>query len=77
MLKVFKVLDIVKSIIIKFYNLKITVILLFSKGLLIKVILKLYNKDNKNILLSIISFIKVAKNSEVYIKFIYILIYKM
>ena len=77
MLKVFKVLDIVKSIIVKFYNLKITVILLFSKGLLIKVILKLYNKDNKNILLSIISFIKVAKNSEVYIKFIYILIYKM
>jgi hypothetical protein len=42
-----------------------------------KVILKLYNKDNNNIFLSIISLIKVANNLEVYISFIYILIYKM
>ena len=65
MLKVFKVLDIVKSIIVKFYNLKITVILLFSKGLLIKVILKLYNKNSNSILLSIASLIKAAGNLKV------------
>jgi len=64
-------------IIIKFYNIKIIVIFFFSKGLLIKVILKLYNKDNNNILLSIINLIKVAKNLKVYISFIYMLIYKI
>ena len=77
MLKVFKVLNIIKSIIIKFCNLKIIVIFLFNKGLLIKVISKLYNKDSNNIFLSIASFIKAAKNLKVYISFIYILIYKV
>jgi hypothetical protein len=70
LLEVLEVLDIIKSIIIEFYNLKIIVILLFNKGLLIKVISKLYNKDNNNILLSIASLIKAAGNLEVYISFI-------
>jgi hypothetical protein len=70
LLKVLEVLNIIKSIIIKFYNLKIIVILLFSKELLIKVISKLYNKDNNSILLSIASFIKAAGNLKVYVSFI-------
>jgi hypothetical protein len=77
LLKILKVLDIIKSIIVKFYNLKIIIIFFFNKGLLIKVILKLYNKNNNNIFLGIASLIKVAKNLEVYISFIYILIYKI
>jgi hypothetical protein len=70
LLKVLEVLNIIKSIIIKFYNLKIIVILLFSKELLIKVISKLYNKDNNSILLSIASFIKAAGNLKVDVSFI-------
>jgi len=70
LLKVFKVLNIIKSIIVKFCNLKITIIFLFSKGLLIKVTSKLYNKDNNNILPSIASLIKAAGNLEVYISFV-------
>jgi hypothetical protein len=70
LLKVLEVLNIIKSIIIKFYNLKIIVILLFSKELLIKVISKLYNKDNNSILLSIASFIKAAGNLKAYVSFI-------
>ena len=65
MLKVLEVLDIIGSVIVKFYNLTITVIIIFSKGLLIKVISKLYNKNGNNILLSIASLIKAAGNLEV------------
>jgi len=70
LLEVLKVLNIIKSIIIKFYNLKITIIFLFSKGLLIKVISKPYNKDNNNILPSIASLIKAAGNLKVYVNFV-------
>jgi hypothetical protein len=70
LLKVLEVLNIIKSIIVKFCNLKIIIIFLFNKGLLIKVISKLYNKDNNSILLNIISLIKVAGNLKVYISFI-------
>jgi len=72
-----EVLDIIKSIIVKFYNLKIIVILLFNKGLLIRVILKLYNKDSNSILLSIASLIKAAGNLKVHVNFVYMLKYKM
>ena len=67
MLKVLEVLDIIENIIIKFCNLTIIIIIIFNKGLLIKVISKLYNKNGNNIFLSIISFIKVAGNLEVYV----------
>jgi len=70
LLEALEVLDIIKSVIVEFYNLKIIIIFLFSKGLLIKVISKLYNKDNNSILLSIASLIKAAENLEVYISFI-------
>ena len=76
MLKVLEVLYIIGSVIIKFYNLIIIVIIIFNKGLLIKVISKLYDKDSNSILLSIASFIKVAGNLKVRVSFIYILIYK-
>ena len=65
MLEVLKVLDIIRSVIVEFCNLTIIVIIIFSKGLLIRVISKLYNKNSDNILLSIASLIKVAKNLEV------------
>jgi len=67
LLKVLEVLDIIENIIIKFCNLTIIIIIIFNKGLLIKVISKLYNKNGNNIFLSIISFIKVAGNLEVYV----------
>jgi TM2 domain-containing membrane protein YozV len=63
--EILEVLDIIKSIIVEFYNLTIIVIIIFSKGLLIRVISKLYNKNGNNILLSIASFIKAAKNLKV------------
>ena len=65
MLKVLEVLDIIGSIIVEFCNLTIIVIIIFSKGLLIRVISKLYNKNGNSILLSIVSLIKAAKNLEV------------
>jgi len=65
LLKILEVLNIIESVIIKFYNLTIIVIIIFSKGLLIKVISKLYNKNGNNILLSIISLIKAAGNLKV------------
>ena len=63
--EVLEVLDIIGSVIVEFCNLTIIVIIIFSKGLLIRVISKLYNKNSDNILLSIASLIKVAKNLEV------------
>ena len=65
LLEVLEVLDIVRSVIVEFYNLIIIVIIIFSKGLLIKVISKLYDKNGDNILLSIASLIKAAGNLEV------------
>ena len=75
--EVLEVLDIIGSVIVEFCNLTIIVIIIFSKGLLIRVISKLYKEDSNNIFLSIISLIKVAKNLKVYISFIYILVYKI
>ena len=63
--EILEVLDIIGSVIIEFYNLIIIVIIIFSKGLLIKVISKPYNKNGNNILLSIASFIKATENLEV------------
>ena len=77
LLEALEVLDIIKSVIVEFYNLKIIIIFLFSKGLLIKVISKLYNKDSNNILLNIASLIKATKNLKIYINFIYMLTYKI
>ena len=65
MLKVLEVLDIIKSIIVKFYNLTIIVIIIFSKGLLIRVISKPRDKNNNSILLSTVSLIKAAGNLKV------------
>ena len=65
LLKVLEVLDIIGSVIVEFCNLIIIIIIIFSKGLLIKVISKLYNKNSNNILLSIASLIKAAGNLEV------------
>ena len=63
--EVLEVLDIVGSVIIEFRNLTITVIIIFSKGLLIRVISKPYNKNGNSILLSTASLIKAAGNLEV------------
>ena len=63
--EVLEVLDIIGSVIIEFYNLIIIVIIIFSKGLLIRVILKLYNENGDSILSSIASLIKAAGNLEV------------
>ena len=63
--EVLEVLNIIGSVIVKFCNLTITVIIIFSKGLLIRVISKLYNKNSNNIFLSIISLIKAARNLKV------------
>ena len=63
--EVLEVLDIIGSVIVEFYNLTIIVIIIFSKGLLIRVISKPYNKNGNSILLSIASLIKVAGNLEV------------
>ena len=65
MLEVLEVLDIIGSIIIEFCNLTIIIIIIFSKGLLIRVISKLYNKNGNSILLSIVSLIKAAGNLKV------------
>jgi hypothetical protein len=65
LLKVFKVPNIIKSVIIEICNLIIIIFIIFSKGLLIGVIAKLYNKNYNNILLSIASLIKAAKNLKV------------
>ena len=67
MLEVLEVLDIIGSIIIEFCNLTIIIIIIFSKGLLIKVISKLYNKNNNSILLSTVSLIKAAGNLKVHV----------
>ena len=67
MLKVLEVLDIIKSIIVKFYNLTIIVIIIFSKGLLIRVISKPRDKNNNSILLSTVSLIKAAGNLKVHV----------
>jgi len=63
--EVLEVLNIIGSVIIEFCNLTIIIIIIFSKGLLIKVISKLYNKNNNSILLRIASLIKAAGNLEV------------
>ena len=63
--EVLEVLDIIGSIIVEFCNLIIIVIIIFNKGLLIKVILKLYNKNGNSILLSTASLIKAAGNPKV------------
>jgi len=63
--EVLEVLNIIGSVIVEFYNLTIIVIIIFSKGLLIRVISKLYNKNGNNIFLSIASLIKAAGNLEV------------
>jgi len=65
LLEVLEVLDIIGSIIIEFCNLTIIIIIIFSKGLLIRVISKLYNKNGNSILLSIVSLIKAAGNLKV------------
>ena len=65
--EVLEVLDIIGSVIIEFYNLIIIVIIIFSKGLLIRVILKLYNENGDSILSSIASLIKAAGNLKVYV----------
>jgi len=65
LLEVLEVLNIVGSVIIEFCNLTITVIIIFSKGLLIRVISKLYNKNGNSILLGTASLIKAAGNLEV------------
>jgi len=67
LLKVLEVLDIIKSIIVKFYNLTIIVIIIFSKGLLIRVISKPRDKNNNSILLSTVSLIKAAGNLKVHV----------
>ena len=63
--EILEVLDIVGSVIVEFYNLTIIVIIIFSKGLLIRVISKLYNENGNNILLSTASLIKAAGNLKV------------
>ena len=63
--EILEVLNIIRSVIVEFCNLTIIVIIIFSKGLLIKVISKPYNKNGNNILLSIASFIKATENLEV------------
>ena len=65
--EVLEVLDIIGSVIIEFYNLIIIVIIIFSKGLLIRVILKLYNENGDSILSSIASLIKAAGNLKVHV----------
>ena len=65
MLEVLEVINIVGSVSIEFCNLTITVIIIFSKGLLIRVISKLYNKNGNSILLGTASLIKAAGNLEV------------
>ena len=63
--EVLEVLNIIGSVIVEFCNLTIIVIIIFNKGLLIRVISKPYNKNGDSILLSIASLIKVAGNLEV------------
>ena len=63
--EVLEVLNIIGSVIVEFCNLTIIVIIIFSKGLLIKVISKPYNKNGNSILLSIASLIKAAGNLKV------------
>ena len=63
--EILEVLNIIRSVIVEFCNLTIIVIIIFSKGLLIRVISKPYNKNSNNILLSIASLIKAAGNLEV------------